>query len=100
MAGEEALKRNARVNAVHLKLGRLSGVVKDALMFSYEVASEGTSVEGSRLIIDEVPIVVFCPACAANRELDEYRLWCPVCNGPAPNVLQGKELEVVALEVA
>ena len=34
MASEEALRLGAvRVNALHLKLGPLSGVVKDALLF-------------------------------------------------------------------
>ena len=52
MAEEEAGKRGgARVNAVHLKLGLLAGVVKDALLSSYELACEGTSLAGSRLVI-------------------------------------------------
>lgn len=37
-AEEEAEQRNVHVNAVHLRLGALSGVVKDTLLFSYEVA--------------------------------------------------------------
>ncbi len=37
MATEESKKRNgAKVDAVHLKLGRLSGVVKDALLFLWK----------------------------------------------------------------
>ncbi len=36
MATEESNKRGgAKVDVVHLKLGRLSGVVKDALLFSW-----------------------------------------------------------------
>ena len=31
LAEEEAAERSVRVNAVHLKLGRLSGVVRDAI---------------------------------------------------------------------
>ncbi|MFI5070488.1 MAG: hydrogenase/urease maturation nickel metallochaperone HypA, partial [Terriglobales bacterium] len=34
LAEEEAQQRNAQVTAVHLKLGALSGVVKEALCFS------------------------------------------------------------------
>src|SRR5271154_1543412 len=61
MAEEEASHRNARVNAVHLKLGMLSGVVKAALLSSYELACEGTELEGSPLVIEEIPVVVYCP---------------------------------------
>ena len=69
MAEEESAQRDARVNAVHLKLGRLAGVVKAALLSSYELACEGTGLEGSRLIIEELPIIVYCPACLASRKI-------------------------------
>jgi hydrogenase nickel incorporation protein HypA/HybF len=38
MAEEEAQRRNVQINAVHVKLGALSGVVKEALLSSYEMA--------------------------------------------------------------
>ena len=100
MAEEEARRRGVQVNAVHLKLGALSGVVKEALLFSYGLACEGTRLEGSRLIIDEVPTVIYCTVCEAERQLDSIqRFCCSVCDTPAPDVMQGKELEVVALEI-
>jgi hydrogenase nickel incorporation protein HypA/HybF len=100
MAEEEAIRRNVHVNAIHLKLGVLSGVVKEALLFSYDLACEGTALEGSHLVIEEVPTVVYCPACQAERPLASVqRFCCPVCGSPTPEVLQGKELEVVALEI-
>jgi hydrogenase nickel incorporation protein HypA/HybF len=39
--------------AVHLDLGRLSGVVKESLLFCYEQACDGTPLAGSRLVIAE-----------------------------------------------
>ena len=52
---EEELARQGggRVCAVYLKLGPLAGVVKEALLFSYGLASEGTALEGSSLVIEE-----------------------------------------------
>jgi hydrogenase nickel incorporation protein HypA/HybF len=101
MAAEEAATRGAaHVNAIHLKLGPLSGVVKEALQFSYSLACEGTPLEGSRLVIDEVPVIVFCEECQADRELTSVQQFsCSVCNAPASQIVQGKELEVVALEI-
>ena len=100
MAEEEARERGVQVNAVHLKLGTLSGVVKEALLFSYDLACEGTPLEGSHLLIEEVPTVVYCPACRAERALDSIqRFCCSVCDTPTPEVVRGRELEVVALEI-
>jgi len=101
MAAEEAARRGGvHVSAIHLRLGPLSGVVREALLFSYEVACEGTPLAGSRLVIEDVPVVVFCTDCAEERTLDSIqRFFCPTCGAPTPQVLSGKELEVFALEL-
>src|SRR4029078_9690564 len=101
MAEEESEKRGGlTVSAVHLKLGRLSGVVKEALLASYGLACEGTALENSRLIIEEVPIVVYCPHCQVKSTLQSMQCFaCSTCNAPVSEILQGKELEVVALEI-
>ncbi len=101
MAAEEAAGRGGvQVCAIHLRLGPLSGVVKDALLFSYDVACAGTPLEGSRLVIEDVPVVVFCTACAEERTLASVqRFFCPACGTPTSQVVSGKELEVVALEI-
>ena len=41
----------------------MSGVVKEALLFSYDLACEGTLLEGSSLVIEEIPVMVHCPTC-------------------------------------
>jgi hydrogenase nickel incorporation protein HypA/HybF len=100
MAEEEALTRNAVISAVHLKLGMLSGVVKEALMSSYGIACDGTALEGSRLVIEEVPVEVFCGVCNVNRRLASMQWFiCPECGATTPTVVRGKELEVTALEI-
>jgi hydrogenase nickel incorporation protein HypA/HybF len=97
---EEAERRGAQVSAVHLRLGALSGVVKDALLFSYEVACQDTSLQGSRLIVEDVPVIVFCLQCQKEKLLQSVQLFaCPDCGSPTMDVRQGKELEVFALEI-
>ncbi|HEX4007418.1 MAG TPA: hydrogenase maturation nickel metallochaperone HypA [Acidobacteriaceae bacterium] len=100
MATEEAERRNAIIEAVHLELGPLSGVVADALEFSWQIACSGTPIEGARLIIQQVPLQVFCPACNAPKTLASMQwFYCPDCGGPTAEVLHGKELNIVALEI-
>lgn len=101
MAAEEAARRGgAQVCAIHLKLGPLSGVVREALLFSYEVACQGTALEGSMLVIEDVPVVVYCPTCQTETApVSLQQFCCAVCDTPTPQVVMGKELEVVALEI-
>jgi hydrogenase nickel incorporation protein HypA/HybF len=99
-AMDEAQRRSVRVSAVHLRLGALSGVVKDALLFSYEVACQDTPLAGSTLIVEDVPVMVFCAQCQEQRLLTSVQSFCcPKCGTPTMDVRQGKELEVFALEV-
>jgi hydrogenase nickel incorporation protein HypA/HybF len=98
---EVGLNDSTRVVSVRLRLGSLSGVVAQALLFAYGAATGGTALEGSTLEIEEVTAVVFCPQCRREHDLaDIRRLRCPVCNSPAPHVVRGKELEVVSVTVA
>lgn len=99
-AAEEAQSRGIQVRAVHLRLGALSGVVKEALLFSYEVACQDTPLQGSQLIVEDVPVIVFCERCQKELPLRSVQLFiCPECGAPTMDVRQGKELEVFALEV-
>jgi hydrogenase nickel incorporation protein HypA/HybF len=98
----EAARKNGggTVEALYLRLGKLSGVAKDALLFSWELASADTPIKGSRLIIEEVPVVVHCTLCDADRTIDSTdNFECPVCNEPTPTVVSGKELQLSALEI-
>lgn len=100
MAAEEAEKHGGRIVAVHLKLGPLSGVVARALTSAYELAREGTPLEEAELVIEEVPIVAYCTSCDIEHAPDAFDLRCPGCGAPSPTIRSGRELEVVALEIA
>jgi len=101
MASEEAERLGVRVEALHLRLGALSGVVREALLFSFDLAAEGTPIAGARLEIEDVPVVVFCPACNGERPLQSLQNFlCPVCGTPTPDVVHGRELELATMEVS
>jgi hydrogenase nickel incorporation protein HypA/HybF len=100
MAREEAERRNVHIDAVHLELGALSGVVKDALLFSYTIACDGTLLEGSRLVVKEIPIEVYCQVCQTPKVLSSMQWFCcPDCGAQTPEVIHGKELLITALEL-
>ncbi len=93
---------DVRVEALHVRLGALSGVVKEALAFSFDMAARGTRIDGARLEIEDVPVTGHCPACDAERTLGaaSFALQCPVCGGPLTRLVHGREMELTALEVS
>ncbi|MCQ3931379.1 MAG: hydrogenase maturation nickel metallochaperone HypA [Chloroflexi bacterium] len=88
-----------RVTAVRLQLGALSGVVKDSLLFCYDIASAGTRLEGSKLLIEELPVIIYCPQCQQTVPLETVQAFCcPVCGTFSSDIRQGRELEILSLE--
>ena len=98
---ESAKHGDARVIAVHLKLGPLSGVVKEALLASFEMARDGTTLDGCNLVIQEIPIIIDCSTCGTKRPVVSIQeMCCATCGAPAQTVITGRELEVSAMELA
>ena len=97
---ESANRGGLDVEAVHLRLGVFSGVDKDALLFSWELACEGSCLEGTRLVIETVPLVIYCAACQKERiPPSVYELSCPDCGTAGQKIVTGREIEVASLEV-
>lgn len=100
--GDTAQARGLRdIEVVHLKVGVFSGVDRDALLFSWGLACEGTPLERARLDIETVPLVIHCTVCGQDRNPpSHYQIYCPKCETPSETIVSGRELEVVSLEVA
>jgi hydrogenase nickel incorporation protein HypA/HybF len=86
------------VRAVRLQVGRLSGVIPDALTFSFEVATSGTTLEGATLLIDEPPGRLHCRTCGRDVGRDDLLLLCD-CGSADVEVLAGRELALLSVEV-
>jgi hydrogenase nickel incorporation protein HypA/HybF len=100
VAEEEAERCNLQVVAIRLRLGAFAGVVKEALLSSFEMARENSSMPDAELIIEDVPIVVYCPACQKESPAASMQeICCPICGTPTPDLVHGRELEVSGLEV-
>lgn len=87
-----------RVRTVDVTLGALAGVVRGSLEFCYDLAVEGTPLQGSTLRVRDVPIVVHCPACDADRELAAPVFRCPECGAPTGDLRHGRELDLASIE--
>ncbi|MFF3095185.1 hydrogenase maturation nickel metallochaperone HypA [Streptomyces cyaneofuscatus] len=89
-AGAEA----ARVRSLTLRIGELSGVVPEALDFSFGVAAEGTVLADARLLIETVEGRARCEGCGRDTATGmPPDLWCGACE-QAMSLTGGRELEI------
>ena len=100
-AVEESLPdKQTTVKTIFLKIGDLSGVVKDALIFSFDIAANDTRVSGAKLDIEQLPVVIRCGKCSIDTTLGNPPIFrCGKCGEPTAEIIQGKEMEIVSIEV-
>ena len=87
-----------RVAVVRLRVGRLAGVVPDALSFCFDLAATGTSLEGASLELVEEHGRAHCRTCACDFTVDDPILLCG-CGSADVELLSGRDLSVTSVEV-
>ncbi len=92
-------RTGGRVSVVGLRVGRLSGVVPEALMFCFELAAAGTALEGATLEIEEQAGRAHCRDCDSDFSMLDAFLLCD-CGSADVELLSGRELQVTSVEVA
>jgi hydrogenase nickel incorporation protein HypA/HybF len=98
VAGVTERVESARVTRVVLLIGKLSGVVPDAVRFCFDVCAQGTPLEGASLEIIETPGRARCRSCDSQVELLDIIALCH-CGSANLEMLSGQELRVKAVEV-
>lgn len=96
---EEAVRHSGTVRVVQIKVGVLSGVDTEALRFAWEMARAGTELEQAELAIEKITLRVRCPVCGTIHTPEIQLMVCPQCVTPAQDILEGRELELTALEI-
>lgn len=90
-----------QVRSLQLRIGALSCVHRDALMFSFELAALGTRLDGATLEIESVPVAIYCEACEQVIQLEGIQSFrCPRCGTPSGDIRAGRELDLVAIELS
>jgi hydrogenase nickel incorporation protein HypA/HybF len=85
------------VAEIAVRMGVLSAITR-SLYFCFPHAARGTACEGATLVIDEVPLSVMCRHCdSAKYPKGLFNFRCPDCGFPTPNVLTGREMQLVSI---
>ena len=89
-----------RVLGMVIRVGALSGVDPEALRFAFTAILPGTAAAGATLQIDSVAALAYCPDCQQDFVPDTNHFFeCPTCGRLSATVKQGRELDLVRLEI-
>ena len=88
-----------RVVRVVLEIGKLSGVVVDSVRFCFDLVTDGTTLQGARLEVDEPPGLARCRLCGKEIEMSDLLAVC-ACGSAELDVIAGEQLRIKEVEVA
>jgi hydrogenase nickel incorporation protein HypA/HybF len=88
-----------RVNAIHLVIGELTGLVDDSIQFYFDMLSPDTIASGAKLVIQRIPARLRCRKCGCEFELADMQWVCPQCSAVGGEPLAGQEFLVESIEV-
>lgn len=88
-----------KVLRVTLEVGRLSGMLPEAIRFCFDVCSQGTPVQGALLEIIEIEGRGHCSACCAQPVMTVPLGRCPACHEPSLRMVAGTELKIKEMEI-
>jgi hydrogenase nickel incorporation protein HypA/HybF len=92
--------KGARVLAVRLRVGALASVIPESLEFCWGIVIEGTPLQGSKLEVNLLPVVVHCEPCGLDATLEGVQSFrCPRCGELCGEIRQGRELEIESIEI-
>ena len=88
-----------RVTDLYLVIGRLSSIVDDSVQFYWDMLTEGTLCEGSKLHFQRVPAQMRCLDCGNEYTLDGELIPCPACGSVKVKVASGDQFFLDSIEV-
>lgn len=89
----------AQVKIVRLEIGKLSGIVPDAVRFCFELVADGTTLAGAVLDIAEPGGEAHCRTCGLTFPTSDLILLC-ACDSADVELLHGDQLLIKSVEVA
>jgi len=89
-----------RIHALTMRIGPLAGVDVEALQLAFEVVKPDTAAAGAVLHLEKTPIRCWCSECGRSFEPADCVFRCPECQQLSADIRQGREFDVVSVEVS
>jgi len=88
------------VRGIRIRVGQLSGVVSDSLDFCFSAIVNETEMRKASLKIEQIPLTSECRDCRHRFQMDDLSFSCPACRSANLELISGRELEIVEIELA
>ena len=88
------------VKWIRIRIGQLSGIVPDSLEFCFSALLSETGMQQAGLKMETVPTVSLCKDCRHQFTVEDFAFSCPSCSSANLEMLSGRELEIVDIELA
>lgn len=89
-----------RIEAISLRVGALAGVDPDALRFAFPLVMEDTIAAGALLQLEIEAAFCHCRCCDRSFTARDGSCECPRCGGLSCQLLRGRDLQLVELQVS
>ena len=86
------------INKITVEVGNLSGVVPRFMEECWVAVVDGTELEGTVLVAEEVIGRAKCLECEAEFDADLNNLKCPECGSDMLTPLSGRDLTIKEIE--
>ncbi len=88
-----------KIKNVYVKIGKLTNVLNDSLLFGYDALIQSTPLAGSKLTIETVPAKIRCEICHNESQVDGLAFHCDRCQSTSVKLISGMELTVSEIEI-
>jgi hydrogenase nickel incorporation protein HypA/HybF len=92
-------ENNTNVKAVRIKIGKLSNILPESLLFCFNASIERTELEGAKLEMKFIPLTILCAECGKVTEPEDYIFACSFCGSTNIKVISGDELQIEEIEL-
>ena len=90
--------QGAKVQLVVLEIGKLSGVLPQAIEFCFDICTQNTVLVGAKLEIREITGLARCRQCGAEIAIDKPFGVCG-CGSVQLDLIAGQELKIKQIEL-
>jgi hydrogenase nickel incorporation protein HypA/HybF len=89
-----------RIERIKVEIGLLNSIHKDSLLFAFNALKTNTIAESAQLDIEEKPVGGHCNDCERYFTTNDIFVFsCPLCGGMNFSINQGRELNIIEMEV-